>query len=526
MRGDWRIMFFKRLFKRDSSSECLVDFKIFRSKVPVNATILASYKVCNDQVNVVIADDDGEGLYMVFEPELVDLELKVYRELSKILRFEFKVPPTLGSDVDLFSYIHEQILRVAENYGFKDLYELSLNRVAYYIARDLGYGYIEPLIQDPEIEDIKCVGPDTPFMVWHRRFGHLDWLKTNIVLNEYELNSLASKLTHMCGKHVSIAFPIVDAILPDRHRVSICYGREVSAKSTNICIRKFREKPYTVMHLIYDFSTLSPLMACYLWLLIENRKNIFILGGTASGKTTLLSALSALFKPNWSVDSIEDVPELKIPVRGWEPLIARHAYFMDDKQFEVSLFDLVKVAMRKRPDYIVVGEIRGEEAYVLFQAAATGHGCMCTMHADSIASAIKRLSSPPMNVSPIYIPLMNCAIVLRKIEGFKSVKRRVVGIYEIKSPDDYVEVFKWVPARDVFVPSTIDSLLSSSFLIRQIAEERGASMNDISRELNVRLQFLEDLHVHGVREYDDFIDRLRLFYYSRGSEVIKVALER
>jgi len=503
-----------------------MDFKIFRSKVPINATILASYKVCNDQVNVVIADDDGEGLYIVFEPELMDLELKVYRELSKILRFELKIPPALEAGTNLFNYIHEQIFRVAKNYGFKNLYELSLNRVAYYIARDLGYGYIEPLIQDSEIEDIKCVGPNIPFMVWHRRFGHLDWLTTNIVLNEYELNSLASKLAHMCGKHVSIAFPIVDAILPDKHRVSICYGREVSAKSTNICIRKFREKPYTVMHLTYDFSTLSPLMTCYLWLLIENRKNIFVLGGTASGKTTLLSALSALFKPNWSVDSIEDVPELKIPVKGWEPLVARHAYFMDDKQFEITLFDLVKVAMRKRPDYIVVGEIRGEEAYVLFQAAATGHGCMCTMHADSIISAIKRLSSPPMNVSPIYIPLMNCAIVLKKIEGARSVKRRVIGIYEIKSADDYIEVFKWVPSRDIFAPSTVDSLLSSSFLLRQIAEEKGVSINDISHELKIRLQFLEDLHAHGIREYDDFIDHLKLFYYSRGSEVIRIALER
>lgn len=515
-------MFLKKIFKYEKNPPYEnFDFKIFRSKLPLDSSILASYKICNDQVHVIIVENNGEGLYVVSEPELMDIELKVYRELSKILKFEINIPLDLSS-VDLYKYIHDCILRIAKDYGFKDLYELSLDRIAYYISRDLGYGYIEPLLRDPDIEDVKCVGPHTPFLVWHRRFGYFDWLTTNIVLNEYELNSLASKLAHMCGKHVSIAFPIVDAILPDKNRLSICYGREVSARSTNICIRKFREKPYTIMHLVYDYSTLSPLMACYLWVLIENKRNIFILGGTATGKTTLLCALSALFKPNWSVDSIEDVPELKIPVKGWEPLVARHAYSMDSKQFEVSLFDLVKVAVRKRPDYIVVGEIRGEEAYVLFQAAATGHGCMCTMHADSIESAIKRLSSPPMNVSPTYIPLMNCVIVLRKIESGKDVKRKVVSIYELKSSDNYIEVFKWIPSYNTFSPSSIDSLISSSILLKEIAEENGWSTRDIAHEISSRLSFLEDLRKQGVREYDDFVTNLRLFNYSRSSKVVKV----
>jgi len=516
-------MVLRKIFKKEKNVyQDNFSFKIFRSKIPMNSSILASYKICNDQVHVVIADNNGEGLYIISEPELMDVELKVYRELSRILKFEVSIPFNFSHD-DLYTYIRNSILRIAKDYGFQDLYELSLDRITYYISRDLGYSYIEPLLRDPDIEDVKCVGPNTPFLVWHRKFGYFDWLTTNIVLNDYELNSLASKLAHMCGKHISIAFPIVDAILPDKNRISICYGREVSAKSTNICIRKFREKPYTIMHLIYDFSTLSPLMACYLWLLIENKKNIFILGGTASGKTTLLCALSALFKPNWSVDSIEDVPELKIPVKGWEPLIARRTYSMDSKQFEISLFDLIKVAVRKRPDYIVVGEIRGEEAYVLFQAAATGHGCMCTMHADSITSAIKRLSSPPMNVSPIYIPLMNCIVILKKIESNKNVRRKVVNIYELKSSDNYIEVFRWIPSHDTFSPSNVDSLLSSSFLLKQIAEENGLSIKDIANELNSRLSFLESLHKQGIMEYDDFVSNLRLFNYSKSSKVIKVA---
>ncbi|MCS7097036.1 MAG: type II/IV secretion system ATPase subunit [Candidatus Methanomethylicia archaeon] len=519
-------MFLKKLsFRNRHNSEEPFNFKFFRAKLPINSSILASYKICNNQVHVIIAEYNGEGFYMISEPELMDIEIELYKKLSNILKFEIELPRDFHN-IDLFKFVRESIYRIADDYGFKDLYELSLDRIAYYISRDLGYGYIEPLLRDPDIEDIKCVGACTSFLVWHRRFGYLDWLSTNIVLNEYELNSLAFKLSHICGKHISIAFPILDAILPDKHRLSICYGKEVSARSTNICIRKFREKPYTIMHLIYNFSTLSPLMACYFWLLIENKKNIFILGGTATGKTTFLCALSALFKPNWSVDSIEDVPELKIPVKGWEPLISRHSFSIDGKQFEVSLFDLVKVAIRKRPDYIVVGEVRGEEAYVLFQAAAIGHGCMCTMHADSLEAAIKRLSSPPMNVSPTYIPLMNCAVVLKKIDHNESVKRRIVNVYEIKSHDNYIEVFKWNSLHDTFIPSSVDSLVSSNFLLKQIAEERGWTTKDLIREINCRLSFFENLNTRGIFEYDDFVSNLRLFYYSKNSKVMEFVIER
>ncbi|MCS7365702.1 MAG: type II/IV secretion system ATPase subunit, partial [archaeon GB-1867-035] len=326
---------------------------------------------------------------------------------------------------------------------------------------------------------------------------------------------------HMAGKHVSIAFPIVDAILPEKHRVSICYGREVSQRSTNICIRKFREKPFTVMHLIYDFKTISALMAAYFWLLIENKKSIFIIGGTATGKTTLLSALGALFKPDWTVDTIEDVPELRIPVKGWEPLMARHSYAFGSKIGEITLFDLVKIAMRKRPDYIVVGEIRGEEAYVLFQAAATGHGCMCTIHADSLESAIKRLTSPPMNVSPSYISLMNCAIIIRRVELSNGIFRRVVKVYEIEDYGKYNLVFSWVPINDDFKPKSLDLLISNSILLRQLCSELGWNEYLIRDELSRRIAFFEELNKRNVREYDDVVQYLRLFYLKKSPQVFR-----
>lgn len=508
----------KRFIKRRKEDVALPSIRIFRYPLTRDIKVLASYKICNNQVRIIIGRRNGEGLYLVNEPSLLDIELKVYSRLSELLKFELE---PINGEVDLVKYISLQARKIAEDYGLKSLYDLSIDRIVYFIQRDIGYGYIEPLIHDPEIEDIKCVGPGHPFIVWHRRFGHLDWLTTNIVLNEDELNALASKLAHMAGKHVSIAFPIVDAILPEKHRVSICYGREVSQRSTNICIRKFREKPFTVMHLIYDFKTISALMAAYFWLLIENKKSIFIIGGTATGKTTLLSALGALFKPDWTVDTIEDVPELRIPVKGWEPLMARHSYAFGSKIGEITLFDLVKIAMRKRPDYIVVGEIRGEEAYVLFQAAATGHGCMCTIHADSLESAIKRLTSPPMNVSPSYISLMNCAIIIRRVELSNGIFRRVVKVYEIEDYGKYNLVFSWVPINDDFKPKSLDLLISNSILLRQLCSELGWNEYLIRDELSRRIAFFEELNKRNVREYDDVVQYLRLFYLKKSPQVFR-----
>ncbi len=506
----------KRRFRRNEEIKVnLPSIRVFRARVPSDANVLASYKVCNGQVHVVIIEKLGEGFYLVNEPNLLDIEIDVYRKLSSLLRYELDLMSSSIDEIELINYINEQAKRIAREYGIKSLYDLSIDRIVYYIQRDLGYGPIEPLMRDPEIEDIKCVGPNTPFMVWHRRFGYMDWLTTNIILNEDEMNALASKLAYMAGKHVSMAFPIVDAILPEKHRVSICYGREVSQKSTNICIRKFREKPYTVMHLIYQFKTMSPLMAAYFWLLIENKKSIFIIGGTASGKTTLLSALGALFKPDWTVDTIEDVPELKIPVKGWEPLMARHSYALGDRIGEISLFDLVKVAMRKRPDYIVVGEIRGEEAYVLFQAAATGHGCMCTMHAESIEAAVKRLTSPPMNVAPSYIPLMNCAVTVRRVDIAGRVHRRITEVFEIEDYDNYRRIFKWDPSTDDFYPKTIAELLSISMLLESIRQERGWDKHRLKTEVERRISFFHELNEKQVYEYEDLVKELRLFYSNK-----------
>ncbi|RLE51632.1 MAG: protein kinase, partial [Candidatus Methanomethylicota archaeon] len=194
------------------------------------------------------------------------------------------------------------------------------------------------------------------------------------------------------------------------------------------------------------------------------------------------------------------------------PLVTRQTYAIGEKIGEITLFDLVKVAMRKRPDYIVVGEVRGEEAFVLFQAAATGHGCMCTMHADSIEAAIKRLTSPPMNVAPSYISLMNCAVIIRRVELPSGVYRKVVGVYEILDHEKYSKIFSWIPSIDDFEPKSVEEIVSKSFLLDQIRVERGWSRRRIYEELKCRLAFFKELNSRGIREYEEVVKELRIFY--------------
>jgi flagellar protein FlaI len=236
---------------------------------------------------------------------------------------------------------------------------------------------------------------------------------------------------------VSLAFPIVDATLPGRHRLAVTYGTEVTPAGTSFTIRKFRADPLTIVDLIKG-ETLSETIAAYLWLLMENKYSAMILGSTGAGKTTALNAIACLVHPGYKVISVEEVAEVNLPHENWISSISRPGFGME-KTGEIALFDLIKSAVRHRPDLIIVGEIRGDEAYVLFQSLATGHGGLTTMHADSPDIALKRLTQPPMNIPHSILSLMNCMIIVKHVrspvflEGaVRSSSRKFVNISEIR----------------------------------------------------------------------------------------------
>jgi flagellar protein FlaI len=393
--------------------------------IPKGLKVIDKYPLYEPFSHVVIVQNPktGEYKYILDELQLDPLERGVYNRILEILLAEIESPKE--EILDPRKFFAEEAKKIVDKYRISLgwLPDVSWYKILYHAERDLvGFGKIDSLMRDPNIEDISCDGVNKPVYIWHRQFESIE---TNLQLESDEiLDNMVVKLVHMAGKHVSSAFPIVDASLPGKHRLAVAYRREITPFGTAFTIRKFREDPYSIIDLI-NIGTFTEEMAAYFWVSLENHASIMVLCGTAAGKTTALNALACLIKPGSKVITIEETAELNLSHENWVSLIARQSYGLGGSSVgEVALFDLVKTSMRHRPDIMIVGEIRGQEAYVLFQALATGHGGMATMHADGIESAVKRLTQKPMEISPAYIPLMNIVMSVQRVHLMKNGEKR------------------------------------------------------------------------------------------------------
>jgi flagellar protein FlaI len=503
--------------------------------VPRGFKIVEKYPLYEPFAHVAIAQSPktGEYKYVLDELQLDPLERSVYRRILDILLAEIESPKEEIADPRKF--FAEEAKKIVDKYRISLgwLPDVSWYKILYHAERDLvGFGQIDPLMRDPNIEDISCDGVQRSVYVWHRIYESIE---TNIEFqSDEELDNIVVKLVHMAGKHVSSAFPIVDASLPGKHRLSVCYRREITPFGTAFTIRKFRDDPYSIIDLI-NTGTFSEEMAAYLWMCLENRSSIMVLGGTAAGKTTALNALACLIKPGSKIITIEETAELNLPHENWVSLIARQSYGLGGSNVgEVALFDLVKTSMRHRPDVLIVGEVRGQEAYVLFQALATGHGGMCTMHAENLDSAIKRLTSKPMDISPAYLPLMNIILSIQRVHLIKGNEkrtyRRVMDVNEIADYEDYRNTFKWHPTKDEYLPAFDKSVVLSS-----VSERVGQSKKELIEEIGRRKDVLHWMRERNIRSYKD-VAAIVAEYYARpkqiyekvlaGEEVTAVAVSR
>lgn len=486
--------------------------------------VIESYYVYKPFVKVTIAETPEGPVYYVEEYGLTLEDKIVLDKLTQILMDEIKPPERPEEIKDLRSYVFEEAKRVAEKYRNKlGLVGTRRLKLLYYIERNLiGYGPIDPLIRDPNIEDISCNGVNVPIYIWHRKY---ESIPTNITfLDEEYLNEYIMKLAHMAGKHISVAFPIVDAMLPGKHRLAATFGREVSVKGPTFTIRKFRERPFSPVELILG-GTLNSIMSAYLWTLIEYGKTVMIAGGTGTGKTTLLNAISLFIKPGMKIVSVEDTPELNLPHTNWVQLTSRERYIVGmGAGTEIKLFDLVKLSLRYRPDYIIVGEVRGEEAFVLFQAMATGHGGLSTLHAETLDYAIKRLTSPPMNIPKTYMKLMNVFIhinrVITRIEkGIVKVQRRISVLQEVEDFNKYITIAEWDPKTDQH-----KVYLERSIHLRDIAVKRGLDLEDVIEEIYRKTTVLNWLVYRNITNVWD-VSRLIFNYYYEPETICKRAIE-
>jgi flagellar protein FlaI len=486
--------------------------------IPKGLKVIEKYPLYEPFSHVVIVQNPktGEHQYILDELQLDPLEKGVYDRILEILLAEIESPKE--EILDPRKFFAEEAKKIVDKYRISLgwLPDVSWYKILYHAERDLvGFGRIDPLMRDPNIEDISCDGVLKPVYVWHRNYESIE---TNLEFPDDEvLDNTVVKLVHMAGKHVSTAFPIVDASLPGKHRLAVAYRREITPFGTAFTIRKFREDPYSIVDLI-NIGTFSEEMAAYFWMCLENRSSIMILGGTAAGKTTALNTLACLIKPGSKIITIEETAELNLPHENWVSLIARQSYGLGGSGVgEVSLFDLVKTSMRHRPDIMIVGEVRGQEAYVLFQALATGHGGMCTMHAENLDSAVKRLTQKPMDISPAYIPLMNIVIPIQRVHLVKNNEkrayRRVITVNEIADYEDYKTPCKWDPAKDEH-PMDFDQ----STLLTSIAERQGVAKKDLIDEIGRRRDVLHWMRERNIRSYKD-VAAIVAEYYSRPKHI-------
>jgi len=374
----------------------------------------------------------------------------------------------------------------------------------YLLRRKLeGLGALQPLISDPNIEDISCSGLGNVF-VEHKMFGSL---RTSICFETHEqLDKFVIQLAEGIKHPVTFREPCVDATLPDGSRINIVYGTDVSKRGSNFTIRKFSETPISVIELI-QFGALNYDMAAYLSLILQEQMNVWVSGETASGKTTLMNALTTFIAPDAKIVSIEDTPEVQVPHHNWIRGVTRGSA-KNSESSEISMFDLLKAALRQRPNLIIIGEIRGVEGAIAFQAMQTGHACMSTFHAASVSKLIQRVTGNPINVPKTYVDNLNVVVICQMVRLANGAPaRRITSINEIISYDSisdsfsFIESFNWNPLTDTF---EFRGYQNSYLLEYKIAPKRGLShekRRDIYKIIKQRAEVLKRLSEQGKNDF-------------------------
>jgi archaeal flagellar protein FlaI len=486
-----------------------------------------------------LQERDGEVVYNVQEPVLTKREKLIHKKVITAYDLLVNVGTVLIDVEDRLKFLEETYKEIIDIYNIK-LSPVEFQRILYFIERDyVRYGRADALINDRFIEDISCNGPDNPVFVYHRFFENI---RTNVVFGELELNNFILRLSQLSGRHISILQPIRDAALPDGSRVNMTLGKEVTKKGSTFTIRKFRSEPISPIE-IASLRTASISMLAYLWLLVEYEQSFLISGGTATGKTTLLNAISMLIRPENKIVSVEDTPEINLAHPNWIQAVTRVGFGEQGGSVssisglsgisgkgksagDITLYDLLIAALRQRPDYIIVGEVRGEEAYTLFQAISVGHAAMGTVHAATMVELIARIESMPMNVPRVLVANLDIVIFLAAIRRGEEKVRRVREIVEILGIDQGTKelitntVFRWDPVTD-----TVE-YTGRSFIVEKLSKSFGIPKEELEHEIAKRQQLLEDLKRRGIVNYKEVTEAVRQYYLEREAIAVEVSAHK
>jgi flagellar protein FlaI len=480
---------------------------------------LERYWVDEPYAFVAVLHDEAtdDTRYHVVEPTLSEYARYVREEMLGDLR-DLLLHVDVEADRDRGALLDEQLRSLADRYA-READPIALHKVRYYIRRDLlGYGKADPLVRDSRLEDISCDGPNVPVFVYHRDYRDL---ATNVVFEPEPLKEFVIRMAQRAGKHVSVASPMADASLPNGSRAQLTLGEEVSTRGSNFTIRQFADVPITPVDLV-DWGTFSVETMTYFWMAIENNLSLVFAGGTASGKTTSMNAVSMFIPRKSKVITIEDTREISLPHDNWIQSVTREGFLGRDTEGDVNMYQLLQAALRQRPEYLIVGEIRteAEVALAFFQAMATGHTAYTTMHADSVQTVLSRLQNPPLGVPEQMVRELDIVAVQQQVfQGDRRVRRNT-AISELGHAEEggteVRDVYRWQPAADRM------KSVGASGKLHDVMHMRGWEPSELQAELGRRERLLTAMVEQGVSEYDPFTTVVRR-YGQNPEEVLELA---
>ncbi|MFH1238296.1 MAG: ATPase, T2SS/T4P/T4SS family [archaeon] len=459
----------------------------------------------------------GEVIYDIEEPLLNEDEKKNLNRIEEAMREIVNLNILEGEKTseNLIDYFNKTARLIISELGLT-VEENTFKKMFYYLYRDfIGLNEIEPMMKDYFIEDIECNGIGEPVYIVHRVFRNI---KTNVRFDDIDkLSNFVEKLAQKTGRYISYASPMLDGSLPDGSRVNATYTKDISSKGPTFTIRRFTKTPWTPTQLI-GLHELSPEMLAYFWILLQYQSNIMIVGGTASGKTTLLNAIAFFIPQENRIVSIEDTRELNLPKENWLPAVVRTGV-SGQGIGDIDMFTLLRGSFRQNPDYVIVGEVRGKEASVLFQGMASGHASISTMHADSVDTIIQRLETPPINLSPMLINSLDAVAIMTHaiVNGHETRRlREIVEIVKIDKDGNALTntPYSWNPADDKFY------FKRSSNVFDKISLKYGLSNETLQNEFEARTKLLYAFFQNKVLGYEE-VQRVINDYQKNPQAVLK-----
>ncbi len=460
-------------------------------------------------VSILYNDKKKEYLYCTVEPELSTFERMVLETLYENILDTLTLYDT--SNQKKSEILDNKILELIDGYSI-DMETASIHKILYYVKRDyIGFERIDAIMKDPYIEDISCDGSNIPIFVYHRKYQNI---KTNLSFEAGKLDSFVMKLAQCCEKQISIGDPLVNSTLPDGSRLNASLGKEITFRGSTFTIRKFREHAFTPTDLIKNGTYTSEILA-YMWLAVENGKSILFAGATAAGKTSALNAISLFIPSMAKIISIEDTHELVLHHLNWIGSVTRESFSKNTSAREIDMYELLRQALRQRPEYILVGEIRGKEAMTLFQAMNTGHTTYSTMHADSINTVISRLEGDPINVPRVMIQALDilCIQMLIQMEGKKEGKRvrRLDSMIEFTGIDPQTQDLRFNEIYSLDMRSDTFRTSGRSYVLEAIMARHSWDEKKLKSELDNRRILLDYMVKKDMDEYE-IVSMIQSYY--------------